>query len=265
MLKVAIDAGHGRYTPGKRCLKSIDSNETREWVLNSRIANKVVKHLEKSGITVLRLDDISGELDISLIERTNLCNKFKPEAMVSIHHDAGIAGGSGGGATVYVYSGKHSSASDNLQKNVYECFTAEVGKFGNRSKPLQEKNLHMVRESKCPAILIECGFMDSIRDTPMILTESFSEKAARGIAKGICKTLGIIFHEEGEEEMIDVKKEVFDLNNTGDNPSEWAKNATEWSKKERIFSGDDNGNYGWQKSITREQLAFILYNMRNYR
>ena len=28
--KIAIDAGHGRYTAGNRCLKSIDTNETRE-------------------------------------------------------------------------------------------------------------------------------------------------------------------------------------------------------------------------------------------
>lgn len=41
MFKLALDAGHGLYTAGKRCLKSLDPNETREWVLNNRICNKI--------------------------------------------------------------------------------------------------------------------------------------------------------------------------------------------------------------------------------
>ena len=47
-MKIAIDAGHGLYTSGKRCLKKLDPNETREWTLNSRIATQVVDHLEET-------------------------------------------------------------------------------------------------------------------------------------------------------------------------------------------------------------------------
>ena len=39
--KLALSAGHGMYTAGKRCLKSIDPNETREWWLNDRIADRI--------------------------------------------------------------------------------------------------------------------------------------------------------------------------------------------------------------------------------
>lgn len=35
--RIALTAGHYYYTPGKRCLKSIDPNETREWVLTDPI------------------------------------------------------------------------------------------------------------------------------------------------------------------------------------------------------------------------------------
>ena len=45
MVKIAIDAGHGINTKGKRCLKSIDSKETREWWLNDRIADRLQKKL----------------------------------------------------------------------------------------------------------------------------------------------------------------------------------------------------------------------------
>ena len=31
IFKLALNAGHGLYTEGKRCLKSLDPKETREW------------------------------------------------------------------------------------------------------------------------------------------------------------------------------------------------------------------------------------------
>ncbi len=47
---------------------------------------------------------------------------------------------------------------------------------------------------------------------------------------------------------------------TGDNPSAWAKPATDWCKQYGIFKGDGKGNYGWQEPVTREALAQTLYN-----
>lgn len=32
-------------------------------------------------------------------------------------------------------------------------------------------------------------------------------------------------------------------------------------KEHGIFAGDGNGNYGWQKPITREAVAQIIYNV----
>ena len=55
MLKVALDAGHYLHTPGKRCLKTLDPNETREWVLNDRVASKVESLLEEYTGYALRL------------------------------------------------------------------------------------------------------------------------------------------------------------------------------------------------------------------
>ena len=51
-----------------------------------------------------------------------------------------------------------------------------------------------------------------------------------------------------------------DIAGTGDNPSGWAKNATDWARDAGIFAGS-NGDFGWQKALTREQAAVILHNM----
>lgn len=50
------------------------------------------------------------------------------------------------------------------------------------------------------------------------------------------------------------------LEKSGDKPSEWAKESTDWAKENGIFNGDGEGNYDWQKPLTREALAVVLKN-----
>lgn len=61
-LLLLIDAGHGLYTYGKRCLKTLDPNETREWFLNNRIAEYLEDEMEAyEDVVVARLDDPTGK------------------------------------------------------------------------------------------------------------------------------------------------------------------------------------------------------------
>lgn len=46
---------------------------------------------------------------------------------------------------------------------------------------------------------------------------------------------------------------------TGNNPSAWAREATDYCKRKGIFAGDGAGNFDWQKPITREQVAAVIY------
>ena len=55
-----------------------------------------------------------------------------------------------------------------------------------------------------PAILIECGFMDSATDIKYILDPKWSKKIALGIAEGICEVWGGTVKEE-EETTVDGK------------------------------------------------------------
>ena len=55
------------------------------------------------------------------------------------------------------------------------------------------------------------------------------------------------------------KEELLSLQGTGDAPSDWAREATEWAKQNGVFTGDSAGNFGWQQPITREAAAKLLY------
>lgn len=190
MFKLAISAGHYLGTPGKRCLKSLDPNETREWWLNDRIADKLEKILsEYDGIEILRVDDTTGRKDVSLKSRTDKANAWGANFYLSIHHNAGINGGKGGGIVAFVYTNPQKVSLD-WQKALFDAAIKYTGLKGNRATPLAKANLHEVRETKMPAVLMECGFMDSATDVPTILTEAFADKLAKAFAEVIIAKSG---------------------------------------------------------------------------
>lgn len=191
MVKIVLDAGHGNFTAGKRCLKAIDPNETREWFLNQRIANYIEELLKAyENVEILRVDDRTGASDADLSYRCNAANKWGADIYISIHHNAGINGSSGGGITVYRYPNSSKTSRAMLQ-GLYDSLIAHTGLKGNRSQPLNDTNFYVLRETKMPAILIEHGFMDSKTDVPIILTEKFARQCAAAHVEFYVKHFGL--------------------------------------------------------------------------
>ncbi len=184
MFKLALNAGHSYLTAGKRCLKSIDPNETREYVLNKRVCDKIQSILsEFQEIEILRIDDGS---EIPLRLRTDKANSFGADFYLSIHHNAGIYGGTGGGIEAYVYK-KVDNTTLSWQNDLYQELIKQTTLRGNRATPLKSADFAEVRDTKMPAVLLELGFMDSLSDTPIILNEAFADKAAKACADVIVK------------------------------------------------------------------------------
>ena len=180
MVKIALDAGHGMKTAGKRCMKAIDPNETREWWLNQRIATKVENKLkEYEGVETLRVYDITGATDVKLQTRCSKANEWGADVYCSYHHNAGIAGGAGGGLVVITYDDSNEAIS--LRDALYNSLINAGLNKGNRSNPkVANKNLYVLNSTKMLAVLVEHDFMDSTTATPMILTDEFAENSANG-------------------------------------------------------------------------------------
>lgn len=187
MFKIVLDAGHGINTAGKRCLKSIDPKETREWSLNDRICDKIENLLKAyDGYSLLRVDDTTGKKDVALSTRVTNANKFGANFYLSIHHNAGIKGGNGGGLVAYTYT-KVGEATKSWQKELYNAIINATGLKGNRATPLGQDSFYVLRKTNMAAVLLECGFMDSKVDTPIILTEDFADKVAKACVDVIVK------------------------------------------------------------------------------
>ena len=187
---LVISAGHYLYTAGKRCIKCIDPLETREWVLNARIADMLTDMLMKyDGIEILRLDDPTGEIRITIEERAKVSDEHNADFYLAIHHNAADHKDSsgqhvpinGGGVVVYHYPLDRNLAQ---ATELYNDVVNANGLRGNRSRQIvSTTELYEVSAPKADSILLENGFMDSWTDTPIILTEAFAENTAKGLCK----------------------------------------------------------------------------------
>lgn len=74
-----------------------------------------------------------------------------------------------------------------------------AGLKGNRSDGTVEENFYVLRKTRMPASLVECGFMDSTTDIRYILDTNWSKAIALGIAEGICEVFGGNVRENPEE------------------------------------------------------------------
>ena len=255
MFKIVLDAGHGRNTPGKRCLKSLDPAETREWVLNARICDKVERLLANySGYELLRADDRTGAADVSLKARTDAANRWGADLYLSVHHNAGLGGRNGGGPEVYVYTSP-SAKTVEYQKIIHDCFVARAGKFGNRANEMPRKNLHVCRETHMPSVLIECGFMDSPGDVPLILSESFADKAAQGLTEALVQIGGL---KKVKEETSMAECKFTDI--SGHYGEKQIREVFEMG----IMNGVDETHFEPDKPVTRAQAAIIARNVVRY-
>lgn len=176
---IALDAGHGFHTSGKRVtLKGYP--DTREWWMNDRIIDIVENELRNNyECKVVRVDDTTGQKDIPLNKRVAMANNANADVYLSMHHNAGVKGGSGGGTVVFYYS-SNIKRRDQAQK-LYNYITDETRLYGNRCEQVIKKGFYVIKNTKMPAFLVENGFMDSTTDVPIILSEDHAKKTALAV------------------------------------------------------------------------------------
>lgn len=184
-MKVFISAGHGGSDPGAV------ANGVKEKDFNLSIALACRDELERHGVSV-KMSRTKDEND-PLSEEIRECNAYAPDLAVSIHNNAG--GGDGAEAFYHYGGGKSKTLAENV--------LAEIVKVGQNSRGAKiRKNANgkdyygFIRETSCPAVIVECAFVDNASDLKILATEGDRQKVGQAIAKGILKTLGIAYQSE---------------------------------------------------------------------
>lgn len=184
-MKVFIGVGHGGSDPGAV------ANNTKEKDLNLSIAKACSDELKRHGVEV-KMSRSKDEND-TLSEEIKECNAFSPDLAVDIHNNAG--GGDGAEAFYHYGGGKSKTLAENI--------LAEIVKVGQNSRGAKvRKNSSgkdyygFIRETVCPAVIVECAFVDNATDLKILASESQKKSMGEAIAKGILKTLGVAIQGE---------------------------------------------------------------------
>lgn len=178
--KVFLGIGHGGKDPGAV------ANGFEEADLNLNIGLACRDELERHGVTVLmsRTKDENDDINEEIRE----CNAFKPDLAGDIHNNAG--GGDGAEVLHSIVGGKG--------KELAQAILDEIVSIGQNSRGIKtRKNTKgtdyygFLRSTSCPAVIVECAFVDNRKDIEIIDTPEEQKKMGIAIAKGFLKCLGI--------------------------------------------------------------------------
>lgn len=172
-ITILLDVGHGGYDGGAEAQKP-DGTKVDEAELNLNLANALKKELEKMGATVImnRTDDASLTVD----ERIMYLKEVAPDLCIALHQNS-ISGypNIGGGLINYF-----TPYSQKISQYMYEQ-TKETGIY---SKLYLEWGLYYVaRQTACPVVLMENGYMTNAQDLANMLDEDMLLLKAQSMAR----------------------------------------------------------------------------------
>ena len=117
-----------------------------------------------------------SSLSNSLYIRTNKANEEKVDCYVSIHFNGG--GGHGRGTEVFAISKE--------SKEIAKRVVYEIAKLGYVNRGVKDGSfLYVLKNTKMPAILVECGFVDSKEDMENFNAENIANAIVQGLTGSI--------------------------------------------------------------------------------
>lgn len=187
--KVFIGVGHGGKDPGAI------GNRLREADINLSIALHLRDELTRNGVSVAMSRTMDE--DDPLGEEVRECNAFAPDLAVDIHTNAG--GGVGFEAIHSIHGGIGQMLARNIERKVLMMGQKSRG-LKTRKNAVGKDYFGFIRETNCPAVILECAFIDS-DDSMKIDTDAERKRFAVAYARGILQTLGLSYRGEDKKPM----------------------------------------------------------------
>lgn len=178
--KVFLGVGHGGMDTGAVA----DGYREKDMTLAMALACQ--QELARHGVLV-KLSRTKDEND-PVNEEVRECNAYAPDLALDIHVNAG--GGDGFEAYHALSGGKGKTLAQNIE--------AEVKALGQNSRGCKTRAgsssrdyYAFIRDTACPAVIAEIGFIDNAKDRAAFDTAQEQQAFGRAYARGILKTLGV--------------------------------------------------------------------------
>ncbi len=192
---IVVDAGHnyGGDYGATATHYGVTYSETE---LNMKIADYLRTYLESAGYNVIMTRKTSDKdvcnVNQSLANRVSIANKSDAVLFISIHQNAATASAHG----VEVYSTTNSpdkgyswdNYSDKINKSkqlatkVVNSIASNVGFYNRGAKTA---NLYVLRNTRMPAILVECGFITNYSNATALSVDLNQRKIASSITEQV--------------------------------------------------------------------------------
>ena len=194
-LRIVLDAGHGGDDTGARSA----APEVREKDVSLEIARHVASRLTAAGqqAFLTRTHDVYEPLG----ERTRFAAAHHAQLFVSIHANSAPSNHLAMGAETYILpapgfpgTGEFAHAPTNAcPGNRFDVPNALLGFAIHRrcapltgmDRGLKRARFFVLKESPCPAVLFECGFLTNTNDAALLGNAAYRRKLADAIAAGI--------------------------------------------------------------------------------
>lgn len=183
---VVVDAGHGGTDPGAMYPTGSSNPEIKEKDITLDIALKVRENLIAAGVKVIMTRN--GDTYPTLKERVEIANNSNADLFVSVHINAMDNKDEIDGAQVYYYA--ESSFGKKLATLVYDRI---IDYTGMTKRGVQDGSaFYVVKNTKMPAILTECGFITNESDRKYLKTEKGRQAIADAISDGVLEALDLL-------------------------------------------------------------------------
>ena len=180
MPRVCIDPGHGDKDPG-----AIGPTGVKEKDINLAVALKVGSQLKDNGIDVIYTRS-NDKPSYNLAQRVNIANNSRAYAFISIHCNSAVNQSAHGTETFcYQFGGKAEKLAQSVQNELIKA-------TGLRDRGIKTADFYVVKYTQMPAALIELAFLSNHGEEKLLASETFQQKAATAITKGICKYLNVV-------------------------------------------------------------------------
>lgn len=184
-ITVVIDAGHGGKDPGAV------GNGIKEKDIVLDVSKRINAHLEKFYTEIKVVMTRSADNFHSLASRSKKSNDLKANCFVSVHVNAAASTQANGYESFIHPSRSSNSDAAKLQSNLHSKLAKLWVSKGGRDRGKKKENFHVLRETKCPAVLLELGFITNTKDANILKNNRFIQDNAECIADGIASYFGV--------------------------------------------------------------------------
>lgn len=185
---IVIDPGHGSYKNGRvdpGAVGRVLGYTDRE--VGTDIGYKLKAILESHGATVIMTRGQEA-VNMNLYDRANMANNNNADLFISIHGNALESNFEKSGIEVYYYGGSGtltSGAQKYIRQELANHVSTALGSATGRNSTVKTDNFVVIRETDCPSILVEAGYLSNKEEEALLATDSYQSIMAEGICQGV--------------------------------------------------------------------------------